>query len=61
MVIAFQSVVVMCVLVGVAYLVGFSRALVLDPDESGGTDACPDDRLRLGLAVPSNGQACGPS
>ena len=100
MVIAFQSVVVLSVLLGVTYLVRLTRSYDLT---AGGTvrvdrfavgparrpgprdghtldgypldghfpagypngegeavTGSPDDRLRLGLAVPSNGQACGP-
>lgn len=60
MVIAFQAVVVLCVLTGLTSLIGLTRASSLNSSTAGSApDAGPDVRLRLGLVVPANGQASG--
>lgn len=60
MVIAFQAVVVLCVLIGVTSLIRLTRASSLNPSTGeSAPDAGTDVRLRFGLVVPANGQASG--
>jgi hypothetical protein len=59
MVIAFQSIVALCAFVGLGALLQYARRTTLGPVRE--IAARPEDRIRLGHVLRSNGQASGPN
>ncbi len=59
MVIAFHSIVALCAFVGLGALLQYARRTALVPVRE--IAARPEDGIRLGHALRSNGQASGPN
>jgi hypothetical protein len=59
MVIAFQGVVTLCAFVGLGLLLQYARRTTLVPARE--ISARPEDRIRFGHVMRSNGQATGPN
>jgi hypothetical protein len=59
MVIAFQSIVALCAFVGLGALLQYARRTALVPARD--IAARPEDRIRMGHVLRSNGQASGPN